>query len=181
MPDPASNEHHAPVHGITIWLDSYDDIFSDFDSREYDHRALSDDFLAEMRKLIREKNDAIEDFHLLLPSGMRDAETEKVISKRLHDYFHQSYERLSEEMRALRRKAILFSAVGLFFLLTAGYISFLKPEMALLHLLMTTCEPAGWFFVWMGYDVFANVITRKKPERDFCDTMSASTISFKAL
>ena len=32
---------------ISLLLDSYDDIFSDFDPRPYNQRALSQDFLAE--------------------------------------------------------------------------------------------------------------------------------------
>ena len=35
---------------ISIVLDSYDDLFSDFDPRPYRIRALSDDFLLECKK-----------------------------------------------------------------------------------------------------------------------------------
>lgn len=38
---------------ISIWVDTYDDVFSDFDSRPYDNRELSDDFLTEVRKMVR--------------------------------------------------------------------------------------------------------------------------------
>lgn len=39
---------------ISIWLDNYDDIFSDFDPRPYSQRSLSDDFLAEAKKIEHE-------------------------------------------------------------------------------------------------------------------------------
>ena len=34
---------------ISLILDSYDDIFSDFDQRDFSERSLSDDFLIECR------------------------------------------------------------------------------------------------------------------------------------
>src|SRR5690349_704077 len=39
---------------LSIWLDTYDDIFSDFDPRPLNERALSDDFLSEARKMARD-------------------------------------------------------------------------------------------------------------------------------
>ncbi len=40
---------------LSIWLDIYDDIFSDFDSRPFHERALSDDFIHEAKKMAKEK------------------------------------------------------------------------------------------------------------------------------
>ena len=39
---------------IFLWLDDFDDIFSDFDPRPYSARELSDDFLDEVRKIAAE-------------------------------------------------------------------------------------------------------------------------------
>lgn len=44
-----------PSQNISIWLDTYDDIFSDFDYRQFSEKALSDDFLTELQKMYREK------------------------------------------------------------------------------------------------------------------------------
>lgn len=40
---------------ISLVLDTYDDIFSDFDPRPYGERALSSDFLDEAKKAARDK------------------------------------------------------------------------------------------------------------------------------
>ena len=40
---------------ISLIIDTYDDIFSDFDPRPYSQRALSDDFLLEARKASKDK------------------------------------------------------------------------------------------------------------------------------
>ena len=39
---------------VSLWLDNYDNIFSDFDPRSYAHRELSDDFLIEAKKVTHE-------------------------------------------------------------------------------------------------------------------------------
>ena len=37
-------------YSISLWIDSYDDIFSDFDPRPFSARNISDDFLYEVKK-----------------------------------------------------------------------------------------------------------------------------------
>lgn len=177
----AESRTEASTHGITIWLDSYDDIFSDFDSRGYSDRVFSDDFLNELRKLSREDDGQIESFHFLLPANVRKEETEKIISRRLHGFFKKNYERAGLDVKQTRRKGILFSALGLVLLLLAGFISFHRPAQIGLHLLMVTCEPAGWFLIWMGYDLFMNGVARKKTDLSFYTKILRSGIRFLSL
>src|ERR1035437_3645551 len=72
---------------VSIWLDGYDDIFSDFDPRPYSERSLSDDFIAEAKKVSREKLLKINELNLLIPDSKRNAEQESVIIKNLHANF----------------------------------------------------------------------------------------------
>ena len=48
---------------ISIWLDNYDDIFSGFDPKPYSERVLSDDFLTEVGKVCKEKDEGIDEFN----------------------------------------------------------------------------------------------------------------------
>ena len=66
---------------ISLILDTYDDIFSDFDPRPYNERALSEDFLIEARKAARDKNTGIE-LHFLIPTPMQDKASEELIRQR---------------------------------------------------------------------------------------------------
>src|SRR4051812_46940136 len=72
---------------LSIWLDTYDDIFSDFDPRPYSERALSDDFINEARKMVREKPTGTIELKLLMPSELRNNETENIIINSLHSHF----------------------------------------------------------------------------------------------
>ena len=42
-----TREPNPAVGAVSLWLDTYEDIFSDFDPRPYGQRALSEDFVAE--------------------------------------------------------------------------------------------------------------------------------------
>lgn len=170
-------------HGITIWLDTYDDIFSDFDPREFNHRALSDDFLQELKKIAREDDEhqELQEIHLLIPTTVRNKQSEEIISQRLHQYFRKNHQRLREELNKARITALLLILSGLAFLLLAGFISFLHPQSVVLHLVMVTLEPAGWFFAWMGYDNLVNTLPKKKSDLEFQQRMSRNKIVFRAL
>src|SRR5690349_16056289 len=98
---------------LSIWLDTYDDIFSDFDSRPYTDRALSDDFLNEMRKIVREKPGGSVELKLLIPTRLHNIETERIIIKNLHTHFHHAAQLLGDEMRQTTRRGYLFATLGL--------------------------------------------------------------------
>lgn len=183
MSEQPGKHSELPLHGITIWLDSYDDLFSDFDPREYDHRSLSDDFLSEVRKIIREDDEPHDnqELHLLIPANIRNSKTEELITHRLHSYFRSNAQSIKKEISEIWRRGILVSVTGAFFLLCAGYISWLHPAILPLHFLMVTLEPAGWFFIWNGYDNIVNVMRRKNPDLSFNLKMTRNKILFKSL
>ena len=68
---------------LSIWLDDNDDVFSDFDSRPINERSLSDDFLAEVRKMVREKPTGAIELKLLIPANKRKKELEAMVVKNL--------------------------------------------------------------------------------------------------
>ena len=71
---------------VSLWIDHYDDIFSDFDPRPYSQRGLSDDFLIEAKKFIKEKASGSFELIFLVPELMRKPESEGIIKKRLNDF-----------------------------------------------------------------------------------------------
>ena len=76
---------------ISLILDTYDDIFSDFDPRPYEERALSDDFLLEAKKASRDKATGTIELIFMMPAGKRDTHKESLIKRRLRDHFRKHY------------------------------------------------------------------------------------------
>jgi hypothetical protein len=161
FPEPGLHPGTNYIRTVSLWIDVYDDLFSDFDPRPYSNRNLSDDFLAEVQKMLRENESVVTEFELLVPGKERDLKTETIIVKRLHDHFRKTHQYLRKQLSSRRRKGGMWFILGLFMMLTASYISSLRTESFPFHLLLVLLEPAGWYLCWMGLDaVFKSERTR---------------------
>jgi hypothetical protein len=165
-------------HDISIWLDTYDDIFSDFDFRPYSEKALSDDFLKEVGKFCNEKDEKVNEVKLFLPANKRNSEDEKIITKRLVYYFKKSQNLLHTQSNNLWIKGSSFTLIGLILMLIASYISSLQSQHFFLNSLLVLFEPAGWFLVWAGLDIMFYTANKNKKELNFYNKLSKSKISF---
>lgn len=147
-----NNQNAVSPNNISIWLDNYDDIFSDFDPRPYHERTLSDDFLVQVKKTNYEVNNEIKELKIFLPQHERNKDKEVVISKRLHMHFKHSYEKYESNRKNFVRKGIFLTVLGMAVMLLASYISSIKSEAFFTHALFVMTEPAGWFLVWVGLE-----------------------------
>jgi hypothetical protein len=163
---------------IGIWLDGYDDIFSDFDPRPYSERALSDDFLSEAKKAAREKTFGTIGMKFLIPTGQRNVKLEEVIKKRLHEHFRKHHHILEGEIRRLRRDGLIQVAIGMAMMMLATRLRYDEGESFLLQLLFVMLEPGGWFITWFGFDQLFGATSLKKPDLDFYSKMSHCEIHF---
>jgi len=163
---------------ISVWVDCYDDIFSDFDLRPYTSRNISDDFLRELRKLSHETESHIDELRLLLPEKARDNTSEAIITKRLHGHFIKNLRYFQQKKKIEGKKDVLLSLLGIFMMVCAGYISSVKSQSLPLHILLVIFEPAGWFLVWISMEHLINNTRKEKPEIEFYSKMTKSKIVF---
>lgn len=166
---------------ISIWIDKYDDVFSDFDSRPFAERSLSDDFLREFHKMAREKSSTeIElKFHIL--DDQRNVESEKIIINNLNKHFKNIAEALKkEEMQALH-KGYMLLASGFGLMIVLVFLSTLTSKSAYLSGFTMMLEPVGWFMTWTGLDqVFQNA-RKNKDSLEFNTKMSHAAITFSSM
>lgn len=161
-----------------MWLDTYDDLFSDFDPRPYSKRAVSDDFIFQVKKVTKDQPGSKMMLKLLLPEAARNRQDEEIIAERLHGYFIKSYEQLLNEKKQNNRKGIQLTAAGVVLMIAASYISFLKPEAYSIHLMLILFEPAGWFLLWVGLDDLVYYSRKTKKELDFYSKMALAEFEF---
>ena len=167
------------MSNISLWLDSYGDIFSDFDSRPYSQRTLSDDFLHEAIKVSREKAEGALELRLLIPTAIRNSYSEYVIKKRLKEHFKTHFDNLKKEAKMITKKGMLFLIVGVILMLSATYILFTYHERSFSVLFISTLfEPASWFLFWEGLGLVIFEAKKKKPDLDFYKKMSKCEIHF---
>ncbi len=165
------------VHSVSIWLDGYDDLFSDFDPRNYAERSISDDFITELKRHSVENELPVSEIKLLLPGNVRNTVNEEIISKRLRKHIQNLITLHEKKLAQRRRKGFLLILIGALLLLSAGYISG-KLHNFMLRFLFVITEPAGWFFAWSGFEHLFSY-NRSSTELDFYRKFSRTTIHFQ--
>jgi hypothetical protein len=180
---------------ITLTLDTYDDLFSDFDPRPYIERALSIDFLSEIKGASREKPNGAIELKLLVPKVKRNQKDETLIIKRLRNHFRKHYEMLRKEVKKIKKIGALMIGVGFFVgilvvLVIEGVthnmdhsMFFQNPLIWLATIfpsvILVLMEPASWFLIWEGMNKIAFHWQEKKPDLDFYEKMTKCEIVFE--
>ena len=166
--------------GIPLVLDSYDDIFSDFDARSYSEKALSGDFLLECKKASVDKNDKIR-LRLFLPKNKRNLLEEIKIKKRLKEHFNKHFRQKKREITGMKMEGAFWAFMGAVMMVVSAFFLGKQDLSFGIHLLTTLVQPAGWFFLWEGLAKILIAPKEKLPDYYFYKKMSGSEISFANL
>ena len=165
---------------IGLVIDTYDDIFSDFDPRPYDHRIISDDFLFEIRRASKEKSFGVIELKFIIPAPQRKPEQEVLIRKRIREYFRAHYERVSTEVRNTKRTGAMMVGAGLVISLFTAVFVLPLEESILKYVALVLLEPAGWFTVWEGANKIVEGWKSMKSDLDFYKKMLRCEVSFNS-
>lgn len=163
---------------VSIWLDSYDDLFSDFDPRPYAQRAISDDFIAAVRKVIQVKKSGGFELTLLMPKSSRDEKTEALVRKRILGFFQGQFSHHQREIRRMRREGLILTVASIAVLFTAASLPQMGLDEYLKNFLQVLLTPGGWFMIFNGLDNIFYKPRQKKLEAEFCRKLSRSRIAF---
>jgi len=179
--DWATKQKLLQLSEISLVLDTYDDIFSDFDPRSYDNRSLSDDFLVEIKRATREKKSGVIELNFLVPLEKRREDTEAKIRKRLRDYFKKHYELTKKEIDTIRSKGAIMICLGLILSVIAAVFVYPNESSNILNnIILVLIEPAAWFTIWEGANRFFYTWKVMEPDLEFFRKMIKCEISFTA-
>jgi hypothetical protein len=164
---------------ISLILDTYDDIFSDFDPRPFDQRTISDDFLFEIRRASKEKPSGVIELKFMMPERLRKPEQEVLIRKRIREYFRAHYERVSSDIGDTKKTGTMMVAAGIVIsVLTAVFVIPMNNDSLLKHVALVLLEPAGWFTIWEGANKLFSGWKELKPDLDFYRKMLRCEVTF---
>ena len=164
---------------MALWLDGYDDIFSDFDPRPYSERSLSDDFLVEMKKASRGRGRNGHELKFLLNPKNRDEKTETIITARLEHFFNHCYKQAMADRRKILVRGLIFVCWGTLLMLAASFlVTYWGKNGFVFNFLITIAEPAGWFLFWEGLARAMYKAEELNPEIEFYEKMGKSRITF---
>ncbi len=163
---------------ISIIIDTYDDIFSDFDPRPYHERALSEDFVAEVRRRhVPHKKGGLE-VRFLVPDQVRDSKSEATIKKRLKYYFKDEEKELDKHISKRRKTGYLYILFGASVLLAITFVSFNFSDSFPARVIELLLAPAGWFGMWEGIGKVVEREENFESQRELYKQLSESVYSF---
>src|SRR5579883_721342 len=128
MDDPHIEKKPTEAHAvdkatsISLALDEYEDLFSDFDPRPYSERSLSEDFLHELKRAAMSKEEKGLSLFLLLPKDKHNAAHEHIILERLRGHFRHHHRLLEEKRKDVAKTGAWMFALGVVFMFLATYL-----------------------------------------------------------
>ena len=164
---------------ISLWLDSYDDIYSDFDSRHFLKRRISEDFLHELRSSKKYKREGVTDLLLFLPGEERKESSETAIINSLRDFFGNQFQISNNKYRVKRNNGIAALVAGFITMVVNSYMGFYGLHSLPFITLKVLLEPCGWFLLWLGFDFLFYDLREIKREKDFFREFSEINILFE--
>ncbi len=142
---------------ISITLDVWDDIFSDFDPRPLDERALSQDFINELKKRYTEKVRGSLLIIFYAPLSLKDERSEKMVIHRLRRYFKERALQKKRDIRHMQLRGAIFVLVGFVSLSSVTFAAYFKLVGEFIdRLLEILLVPLGWFGMWEGLAQIVN-------------------------
>lgn len=190
----SSKDKHCDVSdllregNISLILDSYDDIFSDFDPRPFFDRGLSHDFLTECRNAVKYREDMSFELRLMIPKETRHVEDEIQIKKRLNNHFQKHYAEKEAEVKKIKTHGLRWFFLGVVLLFASSllytYESLVMIDKSMLqtlglNLILIIFEPAGWFFAWTGLDRYFFGAKEEEKHLEFYKKMANAKIYFQ--
>ncbi len=160
---------------ISFKVNSYDDLFSKFDPRDFLKRSISEDFIEECEKVAKEKGANVE-LNLFLKKNKRNLNSEEKIKNRLKEHFKHHANIHANEIKNIKKKGIKWFIIGTIFMLFSTYIGTYSGF--LFRILETTLIPAGWFSFWEGLGKIFIDANYKETNIEFNEKMSLAKISF---
>ena len=164
---------------LSLWLDYYDDIYSDFDSRKYHKRRLSEDFVDELKASVKHKIGEFDKLLLLLPPEQRNEQVEKEIITSLKERFQELLAIYQQKERKIFRKGILLLLSGVLIMAINSLLIYKGYKGYIIAVLSIIMEPASWFLVWNGLDSLVYDYRVAKNETGFYKVIGDMEICFK--
>lgn len=167
---------------IDIALDHYDDIFSDFDIRDYRKREVSLDFLGEVYRRLKGLEHCPKSLRLVLtvPKEERDKKVERVVAKRIREIFALRADAYERRIRRKTAEGVFFVAVGLAILFLSVLTShFMDAESLAADLVAEFLFLPSWFFTWNGLERIIEAHTTLKRKKDLYTCLEKAKVVFE--
>jgi hypothetical protein len=165
---------------IAIVIDTWDDIFSDFDPRPLNERTLSGDFVDELKKRYLETPRGNMQIVIYAPDILKDEKSESMVTRRLKTHFKYVALEAKRDMVQIRSRGAIFLIIGFIALTTLAlvtYTKFLTPMVV--SIVEIPFMPLGWFCMWEGFSRLLDTMPKQAQKEDLYDKLSKARYDFR--
>ncbi|MCX8166959.1 MAG: hypothetical protein N3E37_03855 [Candidatus Micrarchaeota archaeon] len=165
---------------VDIALDTYDDIFSDFDSSSYSSRLISEDFVHEVLRKFNKREKKRLQIVFSIPAKERNSRHEHVIKKRIKEYFLEKMYELNDKSNIQKKEATTLMFAGFFSLLLVLTVAMpgISIDPFLARVIETFLLPVGWFGLWEGTNRFFDAKRRFDDEKKTYEALASADYIF---
>ncbi len=156
-----------------IALDSYDDLFSDFDPSPYERRLLSEDLFKELYRRHNETPKGELMLTFTLPGSMRSDKIETLARKRIREHFRERLRKVERDIREARKNGIVRIVIGVFF--EALMLSFLTLSNAAA---ISSFSVLSWYLIWSGLERLLEIPSKLSGEQAFVEKFAKAEYKF---
>jgi hypothetical protein len=143
------------INSVALALDSYDDIFSDFDASTVATRTISDDFTREIQKRYSENEKGDFEAVFSLPDRKRFLREESLIKKRLRDHYKKKAHEALQKINHLKKNGVHRIFIGFVLLILELGLRYGNLNFGVLsEFFGVLLIPIAWFTMWTGYELF---------------------------
>ena len=162
---------------IMFNLRHYDDLFSDFDNKPYHQRAISDDFIQELKREFSEGHSKDVTVRMIVLEKHRNQRFEIIVKRRIEEFFKKHFHKLNKD-----RKKQIITSIGLIItgmiLLLFKYFLINKLNISSQNVFCIMIEPISWFLFWEGSYILFFETKTNKIEFEMYKKMSKAKIVF---
>ncbi|MFC1709955.1 hypothetical protein ACFL2J_07875 [Candidatus Omnitrophota bacterium] len=167
---------------IDIVIDTWDDIFSDFDPSPFNERTLSEDFIVELKKRYRETRKGNFAVTIYAPIFLKDAKSEAIVIQRLKRHFLYRSLQSQKKIASIRIKGIIYVLLGICFLTFLTLAAYFKMFSDLaIEILGIVVMPLGWFGIWEGFSKVVDTTPKFIQDEILFNKLSKAQYRFKFL
>lgn len=173
---------NAAKFDVIIPIDTVDDIFSDFDFRDFTMRRISDDFIKEIKQQCREsQKHSIISITIMAPKSRREKELnrkmEQLIRQRIRTYFKNEYDHAVSIRRSTLIQGALFIVAGIVSFFLIKFFGPFEKGNLFISGIFDLVTFFSWFSTWHGIDILGDI--RARTEIKQIRRISKSEIGFK--
>jgi hypothetical protein len=174
-----STQRIKDLKEISIVIDTWDDVFSDFDPRPLNQRTLSEDFIIELKKRYRETRRGDFSVVIIAPNNLQDPDSETMVMGRLKKHFKHRFLQRQREIVRIRVRGVVFVLFGITSLTTLTLATYHKIFSELIiEILGIILMPLGWFGIWEGFSKIVDTSQTSIQESQLFDKLAKATYRF---